>query len=69
MMKDGETPGVIPLHVFDEGVLMPYTILPITVTDPDMIALIDHAVSSEKIIGIVALSPSGEGTGWVPLLE
>lgn len=60
MIKDGETPGIIPLHVFDEGVLMPYTILPITVTDPDMIALIDHAVSSEKIIGIVALSPSGE---------
>ncbi len=60
MMKDGETPGIIPLHVFDEGVLMPYTILPITVTDPDMIALIDHAVSTEKMIGIVAISPSGE---------
>ncbi len=60
MTKDGDIPGIIPLHVFDEGVLMPYTILPVTVTDPDMIALIDHAVKSDKIIGIVAVSPSGE---------
>ena len=60
MIKDGDVPGIIPLHVFDEGVLMPYTILPITVTDPDMISLIDHAVKSDKIIGIVAVSSSGE---------
>lgn len=60
MTQDGDVPGIIPLHVFDEGVLMPYTILPITVTDPDMIALIDHSVKGDKIIGIVAVSPSGE---------
>lgn len=60
MTRDGDVPGIIPLHVFEEGILMPYTILPITVTDPDMISLIDHAVNSDKIIGIVAVSPSGE---------
>ncbi|HOP26179.1 MAG TPA: endopeptidase La [Candidatus Sabulitectum sp.] len=60
MTNDGDIPGIIPLYVFDEGILMPYTILPLTVTDPDMIALIDQAVKGEKIIGIVAVSPSGE---------
>ena len=60
MTNDGDIPGIIPLYVFDEGILMPYTILPLTVTDPDMIALIDQAVKGDKIIGIVAVSPSGE---------
>ncbi len=60
MTKEGEIPEIIPVHVFDEGILLPYTILPVTVTDPDMIALIDYAVKTEKIIGIVAVSPSGE---------
>ena len=60
MTRDGDVPGIIPLHVFEEGILMPYTILPLTVTDPDMITLIDQAVKGSKIIGIVALSPAGE---------
>jgi ATP-dependent Lon protease len=60
MTIEGDIPGIIPIHVFDEGILMPYTVLPLTVTDPDMIALIDHAVNGDKIIGIVAESPAGE---------
>ena len=59
MTKGGDTPEIIPVHLFDQGILMPYTILPLTVTDPDMIAMIDHAVKGDKIIGVVAESPVG----------
>ncbi len=60
MIKDLKTPEIIPIHVFGEGILMPYTVLPLTVTDPDMIALIDYAIEkTNKIIGIVAESPVG----------
>lgn len=61
MTKGEETPEIIPIHTFGEGILMPYTILPLTVTDPDMIAMIDYAVEGDKIIGVVAESPSGDG--------
>lgn len=60
MTKGGDIPEIIPIHLFDQGILMPYTVLPLTVTDPDMIAMIDHAVNGNKIIGVVAESPSGE---------
>lgn len=60
MTIKGDTPGIIPIHVFDEGILLPYTVLPLTVTDPDMISMIDYAVKFDKIIGIVAVSPTGE---------
>ncbi len=60
MTKGGDIPEIIPIHLFDQGILMPYTVLPLTVTDPDMIAMIDHAVRGNKIIGVVAESPSGE---------
>ncbi|MCK5786187.1 MAG: endopeptidase La [Candidatus Sabulitectum sp.] len=59
MTKGGDIPEIIPVHLFDQGILMPYTILPLTVTDPDMIAMIDHAVKGDKIIGVVAESPVG----------
>jgi ATP-dependent Lon protease len=59
MTNGGDIPGIIPIHLFSQGILMPYTVLPLTVTDPDMIAMIDHAVNGDKIIGVVAESPDG----------
>ncbi len=60
MTGGGDIPEIIPIHLFSQGILMPYTVLPLTVTDPDMIAMIDHAVGGDKIIGVVAESPGGE---------
>ncbi len=60
MIKGGDIPEIIPIHIFNQGILMPYTALPLTVTDPDMIAMIDYSVNSDKIIGVVAESPDGE---------
>ncbi len=59
MTKGGDVPEIIPIHLFSQGILMPYTVLPLTVTDPDMIEMIDYAVNGDKIIGVVAESPSG----------
>lgn len=59
MTKGDDVPEIIPIHLFSQGILMPYTVLPLTVTDPDMIEMIDHAVSGDKIIGVVAESPVG----------
>ncbi len=59
MTKGVDVPEIIPIHLFSQGILMPYTVLPLTVTDPDMIEMIDHAVSGDKIIGVVAESPAG----------
>ena len=59
MTKGGDIPEIIPIHLFNQGILMPHTVLPLTVTDPDMIAMIDHAVDGDKIIGVVAESPAG----------
>ncbi len=59
MIKGGDIPEIIPIHLFNQGILMPYTILPLTVTDPDMISMINHAVNGDKIIGVVAESPAG----------
>ncbi|MCK5131103.1 MAG: endopeptidase La [Candidatus Sabulitectum sp.] len=60
MTRSGDIPEIIPIHLFSQGILMPYTVLPLTVTDPDMITMIDHAVNGDKIIGVVAESPAGE---------
>ncbi len=60
MTNSGDVPDIIPIHLFNQGILMPYTVLPLTVTDPDMIAMIDHAVNGDKIIGVVAESPDGK---------
>ena len=59
MTKGGDIPEILPIHLLSNGILMPYTVLPLTVTDPDMISMIDHAVNGDKIIGVVAESPSG----------
>ncbi|PIE52943.1 endopeptidase La [Candidatus Fermentibacteria bacterium] len=60
MIKEGDIPEIIPVHVFQEGILLPYSMLPITVTDPEMIDMIDYSVSRSKIIGVISVSPSGE---------
>lgn len=47
-------PESLPILPLQEGVAFPYSIIPLTVTDPAQIELVDRAVVGNKIIGLVA---------------
>jgi ATP-dependent Lon protease len=53
-VKALELPEVLPILPGPDGVVYPYTIVPITVTKPNTAELIDDAVRSDKLIGVVS---------------
>lgn len=52
--SDFPLPEVIPVLPLQDGVAFPYSVIPLTVTDPAHIGLVDDAVVGNKIIGLVA---------------
>ncbi len=48
-------PELIPILPLFDGVAFPYSLIPLTVTDPPQISLIDEAVVGNKIAGLVAV--------------
>lgn len=52
---DLEVPEMLPVLPSPEGVVYPYTIVPRTITSQDSAELVDDAVRSDKLIGIVSV--------------
>jgi ATP-dependent Lon protease len=54
-------PDTLPILPLSDGVAFPFTVIPLTVTDPAQIELIDKAVVGNKIVGLLASrSPDGQ---------
>jgi len=51
-----ELPEILPVLPSTDEVVYPYTIVPRTITKPDIAELIDDAVRAEKLIGVVTLN-------------
>jgi ATP-dependent Lon protease len=52
--SDFPLPEIIPVLPLQDGVAFPYSVIPLTVTDPAHIGLVDDAVVGNKIIGLVS---------------
>ncbi len=48
-------PQTLPILPLQDGVAFPYSIIPLTVTDPAQIGLVDDAVVGNKMMGLVAV--------------
>jgi len=48
-------PDTLPLLPLYDGVAFPYSIIPLTITDPAHVGLIDDAVAGSKIVGLVTV--------------
>ncbi|MCD4701362.1 MAG: endopeptidase La [Candidatus Aegiribacteria sp.] len=50
-----ELPEIMPVLPSPDGVVFPYTVVPITITKSETAELVDDAVRKDKLIGIVSL--------------
>ncbi len=50
-----ELPDILPVLPSSDGVVYPYTVVPITITKPGIAELVDDAVRGDKLIGVVSL--------------
>ncbi len=50
-----ELPDILPILPNHDGVVYPYTVVPITVTKTETAELVDDAVRRDKLIGVVSL--------------
>jgi ATP-dependent Lon protease len=53
--QDFSLPEILPILPLYDGVAFPHSLVPLTVTDPAHISLIDDAVGGSKIIGLAAV--------------
>jgi len=57
----GEIPDTLPVIPLKDTVLYPHTVIPLFVTEEKSIKAIEHAISSKRIIGVVAIRSKEEG--------
>jgi ATP-dependent Lon protease len=58
-------PSELPLLLMEDTVIYPYTLLPLIIKDPRLIAAVDDALAHERIAGAVMLKGQGKG-GFYP---
>jgi len=58
--KVQDLPLAIPLFPLDGALLLPHTALPLNIFEPRYIAMVDDAMASERIIGMVQTKPGGD---------
>jgi Lon protease-like protein len=58
--KAQDLPQAIPLFPLDGALLLPHTALPLNIFEPRYIAMVDDAMASERIIGMVQTKPGGD---------
>ena len=57
----GEIPDTLPVIPLKDTVLYPHTVIPLFVTEEKSIKAIEYAISSKRIIGVVAIRSKEEG--------
>ncbi|MCC7202247.1 MAG: endopeptidase La [Nitrospirae bacterium] len=58
-----DIPDTLPLIPVKDTVLFPYTVIPLFVTEDKSIKAVEHAIASQRIIGVVAEKAKDEGEG------
>nr|WP_321442816.1 LON peptidase substrate-binding domain-containing protein [uncultured Cohaesibacter sp.] len=53
-----DIPGIIPLFPLEEALLLPRTQMPLNIFEDRYLAMIDHAIRHDRIIGIIQPKPS-----------
>jgi len=66
-MKAQDLPLVIPVFPLDGALLLPHAQLPLQIFEPRYIDMVDEAMASERIIGMVQTRPGGDPER--PMLE
>ena len=67
--KAQDLPRVIPVFPLDGALLLPHAQLPLQIFEPRYITMVDEAMASERIIGMVQTRPGGdpERPGLLPI--
>ena len=52
-----DIPGIIPLFPLEEALLLPRTQMPLNIFEDRYLAMIDHAIKNDRIIGIIQPKP------------
>lgn len=60
--NSGDLPKTIPVFPLDHAVLLPGTILPLNIFEPRYVAMIDHALKTDRIIGMIQTNDSDSTT-------
>jgi hypothetical protein len=55
-----DLPMVIPVFPLDGALLLPHTALPLNIFEPRYLAMVDEAMATERIIGMVQTRPGGD---------
>jgi len=53
-----DIPGIIPLFPLEEALLLPRTQMPLNIFEDRYLAMIDHAIRHDRIIGIIQPKPT-----------
>lgn len=57
-----DIPGIIPLFPLEEALLLPRTQMPLNIFEDRYLAMIDHAIRHDRIIGIIQPKPAEAGS-------
>jgi len=64
LSDEGETPKIpaeLPILLMEDMVIYPYTLVPLIIKDPKLIAAVDDALSHERIVGAFMLKDKEKG--------
>lgn len=65
-----DLPNTIPVFPLDHALLLPKTILPLNIFEPRYVAMIDHALKTDRIIGMIQTDQNNSvAKGDVSLLK
>ncbi|TLP47020.1 peptidase S16 [Cohaesibacter sp. CAU 1516] len=57
-----DIPGIIPLFPLEEALLLPRTQMPLNIFEDRYLAMIDHAIRHDRIIGIIQPKPTPDAS-------
>ena len=56
-----DIPAIIPIFPLEEVLLLPRTQMPLNIFEPRYVAMIDHALRTDRLIGMIQPATSGDG--------
>ena len=56
-----DIPAIIPIFPLEEVLLLPRTQMPLNIFEPRYVAMIDHALCTDRLIGMIQPATSGDG--------
>src|ERR687890_2524689 len=64
----GDLPAVIPVFPLRGALLLPRGQMPLNIFEPRYLAMVDDALKTERVIGMIQPDPEGDGSALTPKL-